>query len=95
VILSDLRRYLQAHRQATLMDLAVHFDADPEAVRAMLALWISKGRVERVPLPPACGATCTLCDPGLAEVYRWRDAPEGEGPPTPGSSSNGQTSRVP
>lgn len=95
MILSDLRRYLQAHRQATLMDLAVHFDADPAAVRAMLALWISKGRVERLPPPPACGASCTLCDPGLAEVYRWRESRADETPSAPGSSSNGQTSQVP
>ena len=95
MILSDLRRYLQAHRQATLMDLATHFDADPEAVRAMLALWISKGRVERLPLPPACGASCTLCDPGLAEIYRWRAAPADEKSRAPDSSSNGQASQVP
>lgn len=75
MILADLRNYLRSQRQATLMDLAAHFDADPEAVRAMLALWINKGRVERLPLPPACGKTCALCDPSVAEVYRWRDTP--------------------
>jgi hypothetical protein len=82
MILSDLNRYLEEHRQATLADLAVHFGAEPEAVRGMLSIWIAKGRVERVPVPPGCGTSCTLCDPGGAEIYRWvppggRDQPAG------------------
>lgn len=74
MILADLKRYLMERRQATLSDMAVHFAAEPEAVRAMLSVWIAKGRVERVPVPASCGTSCTLCDPRGAEIYRWIDA---------------------
>ena len=36
MILSDIRRYLQQCGQATLADIALHFDADPDAMRGML-----------------------------------------------------------
>jgi hypothetical protein len=71
MILSDLKRYLQERQEATLADMALHFRADPEVVRAMLAVWIGKGRIERCASSPACGTSCRLCDPGAGEVYRW------------------------
>jgi len=71
MILSDLKRYLQAREEATLGDMALHFHADPEVVRAMLEVWIGKGRVERCAPSPACGSTCNLCGPGAGELYRW------------------------
>lgn len=72
MILADLKRYLIERRQATLTDMAVHFGAEPDAVRAMLAVWMAKGRVEQVALPAGCGSSCRLCDAGAAEIFRWR-----------------------
>lgn len=71
MILADLKGYLQARRQATLADLALHLRAQPDAVRAMLAVWERKGRVRRVPVSSACGAVCPRCDPAAADVYLW------------------------
>jgi hypothetical protein len=45
MILSEIKRYLVEHKQATLGDLAIHFDTDPEAMRGMLEQWIQRGRV--------------------------------------------------
>lgn len=71
MILSDLRRYLQQREEATLADMALRFQADPEVVRAMLEVWIAKGRIERYSPSPACAGNCNQCGPGAAEVYRW------------------------
>ena len=79
MILSDIKRYLQARGQASLGDIALHFDANPEAVRGMLEHWIRKGRVERQLANPACGSACSQCDPADTEIYLWRDAPARSG----------------
>ena len=47
MILSDIRRYLEQRGQATLADIALHFDADPNAVRGMLNVWIRKDKVSQ------------------------------------------------
>ena len=73
MILSDLKRYLEERGQATLADLALHFEAEPEVVRAMLEVWMRKGRVERSTVSPNCGGTCTRCAPESMEIYRWRN----------------------
>lgn len=71
MILADLRRYLQEREEASLADLALHFDADPEVVRSMLELWINKGKVERCTPSETCGVSCNRCDPTVTEIYRW------------------------
>lgn len=72
MILSQVRDYLADRGQATLADIALHFDAEPEAVRIMLERWISKGRVERRKVEAACGTSCNRCDPAAMELYIWR-----------------------
>jgi len=71
MILSDLKAYLQERSQATLADMAVHFDAEADAVRAMLDVWIRKGKAERFTVSPDCGGHCTRCAPETTEIYRW------------------------
>jgi len=73
MILSQLRDYLRQHQQATLGDIARHFDSDPLAVRGMLELWVRKGKVQRSSLTPACGGGCNRCDPSITEIYRWHE----------------------
>lgn len=73
MILSDLRDYLQTHRRVALFDLSLRFDTDPEALRGMLAKWISKGKVVRLPAGTACASGCCHCDPTTVEIYEWRD----------------------
>lgn len=73
MILSDLRSYLQDRRRVTLNDLVVHFQIDADALRGMLAKWISKGKVRQSPAASACGTSCCKCDPALTEIYEWID----------------------
>jgi hypothetical protein len=71
VILSDIRRYLEQRGQASLADLALHFDADPDAIRGMLAVWMRKGKVHKQVATAACGSSCTQCDSAVTEIYAW------------------------
>lgn len=85
MILADIRDYLKQRGQCSLSDIALHFDADPEAVRGMLEVWIRKGKVERRAATASCGTSCQSCDPASTEVYVWKQA--GQIPvdtPTPG-----------
>ena len=73
MILSDIKRYLRQHRQATLADLVARFDSDPDAMRAMLDLWVRKGRVSRTDLRSDCTKGCCSCQCGAAmELYTWK-----------------------
>lgn len=73
MILSDLRTYLRDKHRATLNDLVVHFHMDADALRGMLAKWISKGKVKQSSAAMACGTSCCKCDPTLTEIYEWID----------------------
>ena len=72
MILADIRDYLSNRGQATLADIALHFDSEPEAMRGMLERWVSKGKVERRKVEAACGTSCNRCDPAAMELYVWR-----------------------
>jgi putative ferrous iron transport protein C len=71
MILSHVRDYLQTHRRAALYDLSVHFDAEPEALRGMLAKWVAKGKVVKLPAGTPCSG-CSQCSPFTVEIYEWR-----------------------
>ncbi|MBR9981980.1 MAG: FeoC-like transcriptional regulator [Desulfatitalea sp.] len=72
MILSEIKHYLMAHRRATLSDLAVHFDMDPDAMRGMLVQWVRKGRVIQSEIKAGCGKTCSgCCDHSSLEIYEW------------------------
>jgi putative ferrous iron transport protein C len=73
VILSDLRGYLKQQHKVTLADLANHFNLDANALRGMLGIWISKGKVRKMTRESACGTSCCQCDPALTEIYEWVD----------------------
>ncbi len=73
MILSELRDYLQSHKRASIVDMAYHFDIDPEALRGMLEKWVTKGRVEKLPMGTTCGSSsCCQCDPATTEIYEWK-----------------------
>ena len=75
MILSDIRRYLEQRGQASLLEIAIHCDTDPNAIRGMLQVWIRKGMASKLPTSPGCGSGCTKCDGAATEVYAWRTAP--------------------
>ena len=74
MILSDIRHYLEERGQATLADISLHFDADPDAVRGMLEVWIRKDKVYRKMATASCGGSCSQCDPALTEIYVWTES---------------------
>ena len=73
-MLTALRDYLAGRGQASLAEIALHFDLDPELARQILEVWMRKGKVERRQATAACGTQCSQCDPAAVELYRWRDA---------------------
>jgi putative ferrous iron transport protein C len=74
MILSDLTTYIAERGRVPLTDLAVRFEAEPEAVRGMLATLERKGRVRRIANGAACSG-CTKCDQATVETYEWVGAP--------------------
>ena len=70
MILSELRDYLKQHRRASLLDMANRFDTDPEALRGMLEMWVSKGQVVKLPAA-SCDSGCGKCDSAHMEIYEW------------------------
>lgn len=70
MILSRLNDILRQHRRLSIGDLAHRLDADPEVLRAMLAVLERKGRVRRLPGGTPCGGCCK-CDPATVELYEW------------------------
>jgi hypothetical protein len=73
MILTEIKHYLMQRNIATLRDIALHVDADPDAVRGMLDHWVRKGRVSRQLATASCGSSCTKCDTEATEIYRWQD----------------------
>ena len=71
MILSDIMRYLSACGQATLEDMALHFQSSPDALRGMLEVWVGKGKVRRRLAAASCGSSCSQCDPASIEIYEW------------------------
>ncbi len=74
MILSDIKQYLAQRGNASLSDLCIHFDANPEAMRGMLEQWMRKGRVQRHSASASCGSSCNKCDMDSTEIYQWVDA---------------------
>lgn len=74
MILTDVRRYLRQRGQASLADMALHFDAQPDALRGMLEVWVRKGRVYRRQATASCGSSCRQCASEATEVYVWAES---------------------
>ena len=72
MILSELKVYLRERGRAPIGDLANRFDADPEAIRGMLDVWIRKGRVKRLNAEAGDCGGCSKCDAFDLEIYEWR-----------------------
>lgn len=71
MIVTDLARYLQDSRRAALRDLSHRFNAEPDALRGMLATLERKGRVRKLPANTPCSGGCCSCDPASIEIYEW------------------------
>ncbi|MCB1826836.1 MAG: FeoC-like transcriptional regulator [Coxiellaceae bacterium] len=72
-MLLEVKDYIKQRKWVNLQDLSQHFQRDPETMREMVAHWLRKGVVRRVPKPSGCGVKCGACKPSSAEVYCWCD----------------------
>ncbi len=77
MILSELKQYLRQRGQVTLADVMHHFDVDENVARDMLAVWMHKGKVQRLQAGASCGSSCSQCDPMATEIYVWGAHAEG------------------
>jgi len=75
MILLEIKNYLQLRKQASLTDIALHFDADPAAVEGMLEQWIRKGKVHKTTLTTSCGSSCNQCGSAETALYVWGERP--------------------
>lgn len=71
MILSDIGRFVEERQQATLGEIARHFEAQPDAVRGMLEIWIRKGAIYKQLATASCGTTCQQCNVDSIEIYTW------------------------
>lgn len=71
MILSDIKDYMQKNRVASINDLAMYFDADPDVVRDMLAVWIRKGKVRQIQSADVHCNKCAQCHLLSNEIYEW------------------------
>lgn len=71
MILSQVSDYLKTHGRVALIDLALHLDADPDALREMLAVLEKKGRVRKLAAGTTCAGGCHKCNPASVELYEW------------------------
>jgi len=71
MILSDLRDYIKQRQQVSLADIINHFDTDEQAARAMLEVWIKKGKIHRRIASASCGSSCNQCQITTTEYYIW------------------------
>jgi hypothetical protein len=74
MILSDIGHYVKEHQQVTLSQIALHFNAKPDAVRGILDIWVRKGKISRQSATASCGSTCQQCDIASTEIYIWGSA---------------------
>ncbi len=73
MILTEIKKYLIDNRLASLTDLSVRFDVDPDAMRGMLDQWIKKGRLKKLPMGTKCSNCCGDCDSEKLEIYEWNE----------------------
>jgi hypothetical protein len=71
MILTEIKRYLIEREQASLADMAVHFDSHHAAMRGMLEVWLRKGSVTMLYANASCGSRCQKCDISSVEIYQW------------------------
>ncbi|MGL1930918.1 MAG: FeoC-like transcriptional regulator [Desulfotalea sp.] len=71
IILSKIKKYLKQREQASLEEVAIHFNSDPGATEEMLGLLMRKGVIE---MHTSEGHGCNGCGKCLnskLRIYHW------------------------
>jgi hypothetical protein len=71
MMLTQIRGYLIRRGCASLEDIALHVEADAQAVRGMLRLWLDRGFVSVERKTQRCGVGCNQCAQETTEIYHW------------------------
>ena len=71
MILSNIKEYFSEHPAASLSDLSIRFNVEPEAMRGMLDHWIRKGKLRKVDHSYSCSKCCSDCKSDHIEIYEW------------------------
>ncbi len=70
MILRQLEDLLRQHEVIALKELSEWLEAEPDAVRGMLAHLQARGKVEKLPAGTPCQG-CDHCPPSQIELWRW------------------------
>ncbi len=70
MILRQLQALLREHRLIAVKELAEWLQAEPDAVRGMLAHLAERGLAEKLPAGTTCPG-CSHCPPEQIELWRW------------------------
>lgn len=73
MLLADIRNYLKKRGEATLQDVAIHFDITPDSARFALDYWQRKGKIREKATrcsSGGCGSGCGGAD-GDKQTYEW------------------------
>ena len=66
--------FLEARKETTVRDVAVHFHVTPQTARALLDHWVRKGRASRIGLEQC--RQCALHCGKSWEAYQWLEKPQ-------------------
>ena len=69
MIFSRVINHLRLNGRSSTRDIAATLDITPAALREMLKLLESKGRVRRLPSGTTCSGGCVKCAPDTIELY--------------------------
>lgn len=72
-MLSEIKKYLAAHEQASVCDVAIELNVPAEVARAALDVWVQKGKASRIEIESRCQAGCGKPCSERPELYRWID----------------------
>ena len=73
--LLDIKQHMVKVKMATLGNLCILFNTDPETMRCRLSHWMQKGKIRQCLKKPACGSKCFKCPTSSTELYEWVDIP--------------------
>ncbi len=69
--LLQVKDYVKNQGKVSLFDLSNQFNIEPDILREMLKLLVSKGKLRSQTKTVKCGTKCVRCLPTQFEVYEW------------------------
>ncbi|ODN42675.1 FeoC-like transcriptional regulator [Piscirickettsia litoralis] len=76
ITLSKLKSYLRERGYATLKEMSLCFQAEPEQLQCMLQHFINKGQVQTRNISTGCARKCSQnCPIKSSLLYEWKGKP--------------------